>query len=334
MLEPFKLWASDKPEDANLSKPEEAPPKSLGIALGGGAARGWAHIGVLRALTNAGIHADYIGGTSIGAIVGGCYLAGQLDALEEFATSLSRRKMFSLMDLSIGGSGLISGNKLLELLEDHLGTINIEDLPKPFAAVCTELGTGHEIWLRKGSLIHALRCSSSLPGVFEPVAYGGRWLVDGALVNPIPVSVCRAFGARQVIAVNLSSDSFGRGSIVLHDLPPVPSDEEDADSVHENGNHLQIAKRLVRRKLFGKPKGLPGISGVMMDSYNIIQDRIARSRLAGDPPDTTIQLRLGHIGLFDFHRAKETIELGYEATQRTLPEIREMIASKATHPFY
>nr|WP_208976444.1 patatin family protein [Pseudovibrio hongkongensis] len=320
MLDKIRFKASGKPEDDCLAKPGPTTP-SIGLALGGGAARGWGHIGVLRALEEADIKAHVVCGSSIGAIVGGCYLAGKLDELEEFARSINRRRMFSLMDFSIGGAGLISGNKIFDLLHEHLGKTTIEELVTPFAAVCTELGTGHEIWLRSGSLAHALRCTASLPGIFEPVSYGGRWLVDGALVNPIPVSVCRAFGARFVIAINLNTDSFGRGSTVVHDDPFFNLQEDNQDTP----NQLQLAKRIVRRKLFGKPKGLPGISGVMMESYNIIQDRIARSRLAGDPPDWVIPLRLGEIGLFDFHRAAESIEIGYETTQRMLTDIRDVL---------
>ncbi len=197
MLQNLSLWPNSKqpvetePETpVAIPEPEITP--GIGLALGGGAARGWAHIGVLKALSEAGIQLDFIAGTSIGAVVGGCYLCGKLDQLEEWVVSLSRRRVFGMVDLSFGGSGLISGKKLLALFEDHFGGIMIEDLDRPFAAVATELGTGHEIWLKKGLLTQAMRCSTSLPGVFEPVAYGGRWLVDGALVNPIPVSVCRA----------------------------------------------------------------------------------------------------------------------------------------------
>ncbi|WP_063297983.1 patatin-like phospholipase family protein [Pseudovibrio sp. Ad37] len=330
VLQNLPLWPNSK---QSVEEEPETPPTTpepeitpgIGLALGGGAARGWAHIGVLKALSEAGIQPDFIAGTSIGAVVGGCYLCGKLDRLEEWVVSLSRRRVFSMVDLSFGGSGLISGKKVLSLFEDHFGGIMIEDLDRPFAAVATELGTGHEIWLKKGPLTQAMRCSTSLPGVFEPVAYGGRWLVDGALVNPIPVSVCRAMGARAVIAVNLNSDTFGRGSTVVHELPPIPKDmipEIDSKLQKDPGGAI---KRVLRRQIFGgKPKGLPGISGVMMDSYNIIQDRIGRSRLAGDPPDNILTLRLSHLGLFDFHRGEEAIRVGYETTCRALPELHQL----------
>ncbi|HEX5930793.1 MAG TPA: patatin-like phospholipase family protein, partial [Methyloceanibacter sp.] len=182
----------------------------IGLALGGGAARGWAHIGVLKSLVSAGLYPDIVAGTSMGAVAGACYVTGRLGALEEFACSLTRRRLFGFLDFNFGGSGLISGQRLSARLEHHLRQFDIERLERKFVAVATELGTGHEVWLNKGSLVNALKASFALPGIFRPVQINGRWLIDGALVNPIPVSVCRALGARIVIAVNLSSDPFGR----------------------------------------------------------------------------------------------------------------------------
>ncbi|MGD9867242.1 MAG: patatin-like phospholipase family protein, partial [Hyphomicrobiales bacterium] len=172
----------------------------IGIALGGGAARGWAHIGVLKALAEAGIAPDVVAGTSIGAVAGGCYAAGKLDQLEEFALSLNRRKIFGFLDFNFGGSGLISGRRLCGELDSHLKECMIPDLNRRFVAVATELGTGHEIWLSKGRLVPAMHASYALPGIFRPVHLNGRWLIDGAFVNPVPVSVCRALGANIVIA--------------------------------------------------------------------------------------------------------------------------------------
>jgi NTE family protein len=164
----------------------------IGLALGGGSARGWAHIGVLRTLNAAGIHPDIIVGTSIGAVVGGCYVAGELAALERFALELTRRKVLGFLDFNFSGSGLITGRRLCDVLDSKLKHVKIEALPKRFVAVATEIGSGHEIWLSRGRLVDAMRASYALPGIFRPVAIDGRWLFDGALVNPIPVSVCRA----------------------------------------------------------------------------------------------------------------------------------------------
>ncbi len=209
----------------------------IGIALGGGAARGWAHIGVLKTLIEAGLEPDIVAGTSIGAVAGACYVTGRLNALEDFAGGLTRRRVFGFLDFNFAGSGLISGQRLNSRLESHLQEFTIEQLDRKFVAVATELGTGHEVWLNKGSLVNALRASFSLPGIFRPVKINGRWLMDGALVNPIPVSVCRALGARIVIAVNLNSDVIGKGSII-HDHeafaePPAPP--EDARLPGHNG---------------------------------------------------------------------------------------------------
>src|SRR5690606_29774338 len=206
----------DLPAEPRIIEPQPEKKAGIALALGGGAARGWAHIGVLRALDEAGIKIDMTAGTSIGALVGGCYLAGKLDELEEFARSLTRRRMFNLLDITFRGSGLFGGMKLDSRMREHLDGVSIEDLSRPFVAVCTELHTGHEIWLSTGPLVESMRASYALPGVFAPVRWQGRILVDGALVNPVPVSVCRAYEQRLVLAVNLHYDQFGRAAVIKH----------------------------------------------------------------------------------------------------------------------
>ncbi|WP_181702212.1 patatin-like phospholipase family protein [Chthonobacter albigriseus] len=294
----------------------------IGLALGGGSARGWAHIGVLKALRDGGIEVDVVAGTSIGAVVGGCWLGGRIEELEAFARSITKRRMIGLMDFSLSGSGLIGGNRLGGLLSEQFGDTRVEDLPRAFTAVATELGTGHEIWLSTGRLTDAMRASYALPGIFTPVRVGGRWLVDGALVNPVPVSVTRALGARLVIAVNLGIDTFGRGTVIHHHLPPSPVDHLP-DAIEPPSR----TKPSWLRTVVGGTSDLPGIPGVMMEAFNIIQDRITRARLAGDPPDVMIGPRLGKVGLFDFHRAAEAIEAGYEGAHRQIGEIRELVAA-------
>lgn len=295
----------------------------IGFALGGGAARGWAHIGVLQGLREAGIEADVVAGTSIGALAGGADLAGHLAELEAFARSLTPRRVFSLLDLHLGGGGLISGSRLARLLDQHLADVKIENLPRPFMAVATELKTGHEIWLSKGSLVEAMRASYALPGIFDPITIAGRRLVDGALVNPVPVSVCRALGAELVIAVNVGGDGPNHGTVV-HAIGAEPV--EDAPPPQDTNDLLSAAKRTIRSQLFRSSGDRPGLTGVMIDSYNIMQDRITRSRLAGDPPDVMIVPKVARIGLFDFHRADETIALGREAALKAVAEIRETAA--------
>ncbi len=306
----------------------------IGLALGGGAARGWAHIGVLRALIKAGLKPDIIAGTSIGAVVGGTYVAGHLDELEGFARDLTRRRVLGLLDFNFTGTGLINGQKLCDRLEEHLTDCRIEHLDRRFTAVATEIGTGHEVWLSRGRLVEAMRASYALPGIFRPVKIDGRWLFDGALVNPIPISVCRALGARYVIAVNLNIDISSRGT-VSPSIEPAPDMGYDADDEPKpvTGKNGVAVRRLLQRQIFGKGDDVPGISTVMVDAFNIVQDRIARSRLAGDPPDAMISPRLHGIGLFDFHRAEELIERGEGAAHREIDDIwREIKARRLGEP--
>lgn len=304
----------------------------VGLALGGGAARGWAHIGVIKALTDAGIVPDIIAGTSIGAVVGGSFAARQLPDLEAFALSLTRRRVFGFLDINFSGSGLISGQKLCDRLESHLTDTTIEGLERRFVAVATELGTGQEVWLSRGRLVDAMRASYALPGIFKPVSVSGRWLFDGALVNPVPVSVCRALGARYVIAVHLNSDVCGPGRAIADAFPDLTEEASGAASepaTPPKGKNGHAARRMLQRQLLGRSDEAPGISAVMMDAFNIVQDRIARSRLAGDPPDCLITPRLSGIGLFEFHRAKELIDRGANAASRELEDIgREIRARK------
>lgn len=300
----------------------------IGLALGGGAARGWAHIGVLKALIKAGIKPDIVAGTSIGAVVGGCYVAGQLDALEDFARELTRRRVFGYLDFNLAGTGLITGQRLCERLDKHLGDQNIESFERRFVAVATEIGSGHEIWLSRGRLVDAVRASYALPGIFRPVQVDNRWLFDGALVNPIPVSVCRALGARYVIAVNLNFDISSRGTVVQHSHNAhgeVTIADEPPPVTGKNG---VAVRRLLQRQIFGKGEDAPGISTVMVEAFNIVQDRIARSRLAGDPPDAMISPRLGGMGLFDFHRADELIERGEIAARRHIEDLTREIDAR------
>ncbi len=291
----------------------------VGIALGAGAARGWSHIGVLRELAAHGLKPDIVAGTSIGAVVGGCHVAGQLDALESFARSLSRRRIFGLMDVSFSGSGLIGGSKLKGLLDEAIGDRNIESLPNGFATVATEMISGHEIWLTRGHLVTAIRASYALPGIFEPVRVADRWLFDGALVNPVPVTVCRALGAELVIAVNIIGDPLFRGTVVSDQIAV----DRTLQAIGEQASTSGAAGFLsgMRAKPSSELRRAPGIAAAMMDAFNITQDRISRSRLAGDPPDVMIAARLGKVGLFDFHRADELIAMGRDAVRRALPDI-------------
>jgi len=306
---------------------------TIGLVLGSGAARGFAHIGVMRALLAHGIKPDIIVGTSMGALVGGCYATNQLDTLEDWARSLTRRRVISYLDVRIGGSGLISGGRLAHRLEESIGDAAIENLPIRIAAIATEIGTGHEVWLTHGSLSLAVRASYALPGIFPPVHVGGRWLVDGALVNPVPVSAARAFGARVVIAVNMDADRFGRGAtIASHGADPGDT-EAATNSNHARNGFARLrgmfgAERALKRQILSGDSR-PSFSSVMIESFNIMQDRLTRMRLAGDPPDVHITPHIGHIGWVDFHRASDAIAVGKAATEKALEPIAETIAALA-----
>lgn len=301
------------------AKRERRGQPTIGLALGAGAARGWSHIGVLRELAAHDIKPDVIAGTSIGAVVGGCYAAGKLDQIEAFARSLTKRRVFTLMDLSFSGASLIAGERLRAALEKELDGVTIEELPIPFAAVATEVGTGHEVWLQRGSLPLAIRASYALPGLFEPVRIGDRWLFDGALVNPVPVTVCRALGAEYVIGVNVTADTMYRARVIRDD-PALPVRPPSAAPFGEKTD-FSFVDRFLPRYFDRQPDDAPNVATAMIDAFNIIQDRILRSRLAGDPPDATITARMEEVGMFDFHRAEQLIKVGSEATKRALPNI-------------
>lgn len=301
----------------------------VGVALGGGAARGFAHIGIMRTLIAHGIVPDVVVGTSIGAVVGGAYASGHLDALEDWARRLQPRNILGYLDIRLDGSGLIGGDKLAALLEASIGGSRIEDLPLKFASVATEVRTGHEIWLTHGRLVDAMRASYALPGIFAPVLVGDRWLVDGALVNPVPVSAARALGAEIVIAANLSSDVFGHSTTIFaHGAAPEEVPTEPRPSPKRRLARLFSAERTMKREFFGG-SGRPGISSVMVDAFNIMQDRISRARLAGDPPDLMIAPRVGQIGMFDFHRAADMILHGARAAERAIDSIIDVIDTLA-----
>lgn len=287
----------------------------IAFALGGGAAKGWAHIGMLAYLKQAGIQPDLICGTSMGAVAGACYAADKLDELKTFAFSMTKRRMFSFMDLRLGG-GIIKGNHLVSELTKYLGDTSFESLDIPLIAIATELATGHEIWLRDGPIVPALRASFAMPGVFSPLKIDGRWLTDGALVNPIPVSVCRAFGARIVIAFGLTSAVY----LAKHQIDELYEQDYSNDAEATMEMVAQVKQGLHKLK---SPE--PSLGSVTMASFNIMQDRIARTRLAGDPPDAIITPDVEHIGAFEFDRAEELYDLGYEAARKAFPTILNAI---------
>lgn len=306
----------------------------IGLALGSGSARGWAHIGVILVLEEAGIRPDIICGTSIGALVGGVHASGKLDELETWLRGLSWSDVVGFLDLSMGG-GLIKGSKLVSFLGDRLGESDIADFRLPFAAVATDLHTGREVWLERGPFLEVARASLSVPGLFTPVLRDGRYLVDGALVNPVPVSLARAMGADVVIAVDLGADMLGR----LEGAQPGAqadtrsgTDSSLGTSVSpEPGDSLMGRLQAGFSSLFSgsgsapTPTPPPSLIEVLTTSINIMQIRITRSRLAGEPADTLIAPLLAHFALLDFHRAAEAIDEGRRAAESVLPQIRALL---------
>ncbi|QPF82558.1 patatin-like phospholipase family protein [Bradyrhizobium genosp. L] len=327
--------SSDGPDKVGLG-PVRRP--VIGLALGGGAARGFAHIGIIKTLLAHGIVPNVVVGTSIGAVVGGAYAAGHIETLEQWARGLQPRSVLGYLDIRLNGSGLIGGAKLAAEIEAALGKSMIEDLAVKFASVATEVRTGHEIWLTHGPLVDAMRASYALPGIFAPVLIGDRWLVDGALVNPVPVSAARALGAEIVIAANLSSDVFAHSTTIYNHGAAAPAPEVTVAVTAEatlepepspeppkrRFSRFFSAERTMKREFFGSATR-PGISSVMVDAFNIMQDRITRARLAGDPPDMLISPRVGQIGWFDFHRADDLIAHGIRAAERAIGAIEEAI---------
>jgi NTE family protein len=278
----------------------------LAIALGSGSARGWAHIGVLRALQQAGITPDIVCGTSMGAFVGAAYASGSLDSLEGWARGLTRRDVLGFFDVSLGAGGLIKGEKLLGYTSRLFLDETFADLDKPFACVATDLASGREVWLKEGRILDAVRASVALPGLLVPQLLDGCYLVDGGLVNPVPVSLCRALGADIVIAVDLGMDTIGLRSRLGDPSAPLPA-------------WRQTMGRWLGREGEGEKVVRPSLADVVSNSIAIMQGRIARSRLAGEPADVLIAPRLGQLGLLDFHRADEAIAAGRKATEHMLP---------------
>ncbi len=295
----------------------------IGLALGSGSARGWSHIGVIEALQAHGIEPDIICGCSIGALVGASYAAEKIVALEDWVRSLSLLETARFASLDTSLYGVINKDRLLKVLRQFIAddSFSIADLQRPFASVATELSSGREVWFTEGSLLDAVWASISLPGLFPPVRHNNRWVVDGGLVNPVPISLCRALGADFVIAVNLNGDLVGRhlgkpvnkggaeksphwSDKIRWPLGSDPKQNASADEVDEKA-----------------PRVFETIAG----SINIVQDRITRSRMVGEPPDILITPELADIGLLEFYRAAECIDEGKESVHRVLPEIQRLL---------
>jgi NTE family protein len=297
----------------------------VGLALGGGAARGWSHIGVVEALVEAGIEPVAVAGTSMGALVGAAHAAGRLDALKEWAVAVDWRAIVALADIG----GVVEGRRIRALLHELGLDGDIGALAIPFAAVATDLADGREIWLRDGPLDLAIRASISMPGIFSPVLAGERWLVDGGLVNPVPVSTCRALGADFVIAVHVGDGLLGRRRDRLRVDPEGDAAlraARIAQMLEQAPFPLREAAGRVLPHLVKTQTRTPGYFDVLVNSLNIMQDKINSSRLAGEPPHVLIAPQVATINLLDFDRAADAIAAGRAAAESALGTIGEMLA--------
>ncbi|MFH2046333.1 MAG: patatin-like phospholipase RssA [Pseudomonadota bacterium] len=301
---------------------------NIGLALGSGSSRGWSHIGIIKALIDMGIEPDVVCGTSIGALVGASYVSNNLDKLEGWVCSLTKFKLVKYFEIKTSLNGFIDKKKLQEFLNEYVsenGSL-IEDLSKKYASVATEIATGREVWITNGSVLDAVWASISLPGLFPAINKDDQWLVDGGLVNPVPISVCRALGADVVIAVNLNSDIVGKH----FNKTKRPAKNKEADVFSKISGFVKKYSDWEFRSTVDEDKdeevdNAPNLIDAIANSINIAQDRITRSRIAGDPPDILLTPKLSHIGLLDFHRAKEAIAEGRQCVERVKAEINYLL---------
>ncbi|MCU7554114.1 patatin-like phospholipase RssA [Alteromonas sp. ASW11-19] len=290
----------------------------IGIALGSGAARGWAHIGIIQALEKLGVNIDVVAGSSIGAYVGAAYASGKLNELKAWSESLTEWQVLSLMGVGIRRGSLASGQKVFDKLASDFCAPTFEEMEKPFAVVATDLYSGREVVFSSGDVGDSVQASCAIPALFSPVANEERWLVDGAVVNPVPVNLCRQLGADFVIAVNLNAD-FRPQRLVKARM--------EHEEIQRKTDDFFTKSQNVVRQWFSpetQPNKMtpPGILSIMSSSLEILQARVTRSRLAGDPPDIFIEPQLTDVGLMEFHRAEEMCKRGEETVNRLAEQIR------------
>jgi NTE family protein len=307
---------------------------NIGIALGSGSARGWAHIGVLQALKELGIEPNIVAGCSIGAFVGGVYANDQLDELAQWTQSLTRKDILGFLDLSMSRGGFIKGSKLFSFIKNKFGDPDISELNKIFGAVATELNTGREVWLKDGLLFDSVRASAALPGLITPKKYQDQWLIDGGVINPVPVSLCRAMGADIVIAVNLNGDIVKNKVRKVEQKPKAAHSSKLQSKTELNffeklskplKQEMTKQKSLLSDKFFTQHEKAPSLIDVMSSSINIMQDRITRSRMAGDVPEIIISPKLSHLGLLEFDQASAAIKEGIAAVEKARSALLEIV---------
>lgn len=302
----------------------------IGIALGSGGARGWCHIGALRALAEEGVEPDIVAGCSMGSLVGAAYIGGQLDALEEWARGLTWRKMAAFLDVSLSSGGLIEGKRIVNFLKTLREDAPIESFKKPFTAIASDMMSGREIWLQSGSILDAVRASIALPGILSPVKVDGRWLLDGGMTNPVPVSACRAMGADIIIAVNPNANVLGPRKRPAMLKPAQNASAESADILDKVFDAIPdgITRSLkaIAPGFIGSKSEAPSYIDVLSNSIDIMTSQILRSRLAGEPPHVMMNPHLSHMSVLEFNRAEEAIEEGRQSAKRAMPLLREYLS--------
>lgn len=296
----------------------------IGLALGSGSARGWSHIGVINALQRAGIQIDVVAGCSIGSLVGAAYACGKLPELETWVRSFSYWDVLKLMDVSWRRGGLLRGERVFNHYRHLLPESSFADCQLKFGTVATNLSTGRELWFTEGDLHTAVRASCSIPGLMAPIAHNGYWLVDGAVVNPVPVSLTRALGADIVIAVDLQHDAH----LMQQDLLSANlTGNEDGDGVAA-GETLRWHERLRERIGIMSPRRpvvVPTAMEIMTTSIQVLENRLKRNRMAGDPPDILLQPLCPQISTLDFHRADAAISAGQLAVEKKIDELLPLV---------
>lgn len=296
----------------------------IGLALGSGAAKGWAHIGVINALERAGIRIDVVAGCSVGALVGAAYATQRLTLMERWVRSFSYWQVIRLMDFSWQRGGLLRGERVFSHVRELIGKNNIEQCGLPFGAVATNLSTGRELWLTEGDLHQAVRASCSMPGLLAPVSWNGYWLVDGAVVNPVPISLTRALGADIVIAVDLQHDAHLMQQDLLSVTPESGDEHPQPQPDSWSGRLRQRISNLKLRKV----NHTPGAMEIMSTSIQVLENRLKRNRMAGDPPDVLLQPFCPQISTLDFHRAEEAIEAGRLSVEKKMDELLPLVRDR------
>jgi len=309
--------------------------KKVGLVLGSGSSRGWAHIGAIEALEASGIPIDFIVGCSVGSYVGALYASGSLASLKEFVLRMNGKKVFTYFDVVFPRSGLLDGTrKVKELFSMHTHMEQFEELPLAVAMVATDLQRGRKVILQSGNIMKALQATMSIPGLFAPVQIDGRWLVDGGLVDPVPVGVAKAMAADIVIAVDLNSGLISRREVRKQtpttEKAVAQEPEYQYELLKKLSEYYESAETSFKAKindLFHREQEIPDIIDTVMTSINIMQERITRVNLAVEPPDILIQPRLGDLKMMDFDRVDFAIAEGHAGVMDRIDDIRALLTS-------